>query len=80
MTVYRKRQEFGTLDESRSNISDGELLVFFEDFRRNEPESEEVIVMCKKIAKGSWLCARIDLEYDDDKTDFSHTTYIQCLY
>ena len=45
MTVYRRRQEFGMLDEPRTNISDGELLVFVEDVRRNEPESGEVIVM-----------------------------------
>ena len=45
MTVYRRRQEFGMLDEPRTNISDGELLVFVEDIRRNEPESGEVIVI-----------------------------------
>ena len=45
MTVYRRRREFGMLDEPRTNISDGELLVFVEDVRRSEPESGEVIVM-----------------------------------
>jgi len=45
MTVYRRRREFGMLDEPATNISDGELRVFVEDVRRNEPESGEVIVM-----------------------------------
>ena len=45
MMVYWRRREFGMLDEPRTNISDGELLVFVEDIRRSEPESGEVIVM-----------------------------------
>ena len=45
MTVYRRRWEFEMLDEPRTNISDGELLVFVEDVRRSEPESGKVIVM-----------------------------------
>jgi len=38
MTVYCRRQEFGMLDEPRTNVSDGELLVLVEDIRKNEPE------------------------------------------
>ena len=45
MTVYRRRQEFGMLDEPRTNVSDGELLVLVEDIRKNEPECGEVIVI-----------------------------------
>ena len=52
MTVYRRRQEFGMLDEPRTNISDGELLVFVEDVRRSEPESGEVIVMGELLSHG----------------------------
>ena len=45
MTVYCRRQEFGMLDEPRTNVSDGELLVLVEDIRKNEPECGEVIVI-----------------------------------
>jgi len=45
MTVYRRRQEFGMLDEPRTNVSDGELLVLVEDIRKNKPECGEVIVI-----------------------------------
>ena len=33
------------LDEPRTNVSDGELLVLVEDIRKNEPECGEVIVI-----------------------------------
>ena len=45
MTVYLRRQEFGMLNEPRTNIYDVKLLAFVEDVRRNEPESGELIVV-----------------------------------
>jgi len=45
MTIYRRREEFGLLDEQATVLSDIELIALLEELRQEFPYIGQVMVM-----------------------------------
>ena len=45
MTIYRRREEFGMLDEQTTELSDSELIALIEELRQELPYIGQVMVM-----------------------------------
>ena len=52
MTLYRRRQEFGLVEDPRTRISDHQLLEIVRQIRNDFPDIGEVLLMGQLQAKG----------------------------
>ena len=71
MTVYRRRQEFGMLDEPRTNISDGELLVFARALVHGRRLVRQVQSSCVGLSAWRYHLRRMAKRGSDDATSSS---------
>lgn len=51
MTIYRRQEEFGMLDEQATGLSDNELVALLEKLRQEFPYIGQVLVMGIRITK-----------------------------
>ena len=67
MTIYRRREEFGMLDEQATGLSDSELIALLEELRQEFPYIGQVMVMGILQSRGFQVSRERVREYSTDR-------------